>query len=471
MSIHKTPELTRRRLLVSGLLAGAGFAMRDFLPAFAVEPTAAAKPNNRLLVFYFSGGWDGLLALDPRDNNKFGPDDGIWPAYDLVAKNDGEVNKVMATSKGSGLIQPPGSNIAFGPAIGRLAEQAAELCIVRGMNMGTLSHEVGYRYFLTGKFPTGLRARGSSLSTWFAAQTGDETPVPNLVVGMETYNENLPLYSSGLQVNTASQIMTVVSRLGAQLPPESDAAIQAFLQSPDCANIAHDGENATTAYFAARKKAVTLVSGNIPKAFEFSTTPSPALLKLYTALHIEPAKVQNELNAPKGRAAIAVQAMTQGASQAIAVRLVDGLDTHYGDWQTSHAKRLRDGFDAVADVISYLKDTPDADGKPWWDRTTILCCSEFTRTPKINVRGGRDHHLAAACLVAGKGIKGNTVIGATSDAVYGSQAVHLQTGNVDPNGVMIRPTDVHATLLKAAGLSYAHLTNVSPKIVQAMLKA
>ena len=63
----------------------------------------------------------------------------------------------------TGLVQPAGSNIAFGPAIGKLAAQHyQDLAVVRGVNMGTLTHEVGRRYFLTGKFPRGLAASGSS---------------------------------------------------------------------------------------------------------------------------------------------------------------------------------------------------------------------------------------------------------------------------------------------------------------------
>lgn len=468
-------SFSRRRFLggAGALGAGAtvgGFGAQGLLDAFAAEPSGAAD-SPLLLYFYFSGGWDTILSLDPRSNTAYGAEDGIWPAYDLVAKNDAEVAKVLQATSGSGVQKAAGSNVAFGPAVGRLANHWSDVCVVRGMSMGTLSHDVGYRFFLTGKFPTGLRARGSSLGSWFAAQTGDLTPVPNLVVGLETYNEGLPLFANGLQVNSAQQILTVVSRLGAPLPASSEAALAAFLATPDCGGAELDGEGAATAYLAARGKAIGLVGGPIPKAFSFSATPDSELAKLYTALHIDPAKIATELGGPKGRAAIAVQALTQGASQAVAVRLVDGLDTHYADWQVNQARRQREGWDAVADVISYLKQTLDKNGKPFWDRTVLLCASEFARTPKLNSRGGRDHHLGMACLLAGKGIAGNRVIGATSDAQYGAQPIHLVSGQLDPNGSVLRPTDVHATLLKAAGLPYSHLTNVTPKIVQAALKA
>jgi hypothetical protein len=38
-------------------------------------------------------------------------------------------------------------------------------------------------------------------------------------------------------------------------------------------------------------------------------------------------------------------------------------------------------------------------------------------------------------------------------------------------GALIRPSDVHATLLDAAGLPYDHISNQEPRIIQAMKKS
>ena len=126
----------------------------------------------------------------------------------------------------------------------------------------------------------------------------------------------------------------------------------------------------------------------------------------------------------------------------------------------------------MSELITYLKETLDSKGKPFWDRTTLLCFSEFARSPKINAQGGRDHHLASACLVAGNGIKGNSVVGATKDSNYDVRPINLETGAPDDEmGTIIRPSDVHATLLSAAGLPYDHISNQSPKLIKAMLKS
>ena len=84
------------------------------------------------------------------------------------------------------------------------------------------------------------------------------------------------------------------------------------------------------------------------------------------------------------------------------------------------------------------------------DRTVVLCCGEFGRTPKVNPLGGRDHWPGGFSLaLAGGGIRGGLAIGQT-----------------DPEGVKdpVRPTtieDVHATVLTALGLNPAK-ENIAP---------
>ena len=81
------------------------------------------------------------------------------------------------------------------------------------------------------------------------------------------------------------------------------------------------------------------------------------------------------------------------------------------------------------------------------------------------------HHLASCCLVAGKGIKGNTVIGGTTDNNYAARPIDLKTGQPDDiTGTVIRPPDVHRTLLHAQGFhDFEHISNQDPVLIDAML--
>ena len=106
-----------------------------------------------------------------------------------------------------------------------------------------------------------------------------------------------------------------------------------------------------------------------------------------------------------------------------------------------------------------------------WDHTTLVVFSEFARTPTINSRNGRDHHLASSCVVAGPGIRGNLVVGATSDQNMAVRKMNLTTGAPDDDaGALVRPSDVHATVLQSMGLPHEHLSNQSPQIITKILK-
>ena len=165
------------------------------------------------------------------------------------------------------------------------------------------------------------------------------------------------------------------------------------------------------------------------------------------------------------------QALTNGLSQAVSIELAGGLDTHSDNWAADQASTQRAGWEVLSTLISYLKNTLDVNGKPFWDRTTIFCYSDFARTPKINQRGGRDHFLYSSTLIAGPGIKGNQAIGASNDYNYSAQPVDVETGAPDPdNGVIVRPPDVHATVLESMGLSSTNVSNQSPVLIKAALK-
>lgn len=80
------------------------------------------------------------------------------------------------------------------------------------------------------------------------------------------------------------------------------------------------------------------------------------------------------------------------------------------------------------------------------DETLVVFCTEFGRTPGSQGSDGRDHHpFAFSVWLAGGGIRGGTVHGATDE--LGFHAVE------DRHYV----TDVHATILTLLGLDSRRL--------------
>jgi uncharacterized protein (DUF1501 family) len=84
------------------------------------------------------------------------------------------------------------------------------------------------------------------------------------------------------------------------------------------------------------------------------------------------------------------------------------------------------------------------DAKGLLESTSVFVTGEFGRTPKINDRsaeGGRDHYPRAMfCLLAGGGMRGGQVIGASDATAAG------------PKETPITPDDVAASFYKSLGI-------------------
>ena len=81
------------------------------------------------------------------------------------------------------------------------------------------------------------------------------------------------------------------------------------------------------------------------------------------------------------------------------------------------------------------------------DETLIVWAGEFGRTPIRQGSNGRDHHpYGFSAWMAGGGIRGGKVIGATDDLGF-----HAVEDKVHVN-------DLHATMLSLLGLGHEELT-------------
>jgi hypothetical protein len=88
--------------------------------------------------------------------------------------------------------------------------------------------------------------------------------------------------------------------------------------------------------------------------------------------------------------------------------MLRGWDTHENNFP-----RVKDLSAVLDQAMSTLLD--DLAARGLLDSTLILWMGDFGRTPRINERGGRDHFPAASSVVlAGGGVKGGQVIGATN---------------------------------------------------------
>lgn len=429
--------LSRRRLFQHGLFLGGAGALGG-LGAMSKLARAAEEPellSDRYYIFcYFSGGWDTLLGLDPRDPALFNEDNvsatRIQPAYDLLPTGFQDVVRV--------------GDQMFGPYIGQLATHSDKIAVVRGMSSETLTHEAGRRRFITGKPPSGLLARGSSVATWLARYLGQNDPIPNLAVAVETYNVDQPNYASGLKVANVPDLLSALQPSAPALHPLTEVQLDAMLaRFADCSDFkasplrqgAHEG----------RLKAREMVGGGYDSLFDFG---SPAMAELRALYGVNP----NSLATAQAQALMAVTALTAGLSRSVSIQVASGLDTHFNDWATSQGPSQMAGFDLIATLIEDLESRPYGDtGDSWLDHVTIVGFSEFSRTAMLNDNEGRDHSITNACLLAGAGIKGGTVVGASSDIGLYPTKMDMATGLPSQGGEIIKPEHVMRTLFYDLG--------------------
>ena len=407
--------------------------------ANAQSASTFGRTQDRYYIFcYFSGGWDILLGLDPRDPRNFNSLNRritlIQPGYEFL---DGSDRDIITLNNG----------MQFGPHIGDLRNHADRLAVIRGMSMDTLTHEVGRRRFITGQPPSGLQARGSSINTWLAARLGQNEPIPNLSVRVESYNQGLPTYASALAVGGTSDLLRTLTPTEPSLPPLVDRQIsQSLTDASEC-----DTRKASAFLRAAeesRQKSREMLEGGFAQRFEFNRPEHEALRSHYG--------IRNMNDSPEIRAALAVESICSSMSRCVSVQVASGLDTHFDNWESDQGAIQERGFNVIARMIEDLasrqyKNTSES----WLDHTVLVGFSEFSRTPLLNANGGRDHALTNACFLAGGGIQGGQVIGQSSNVGMQPMAVNLQNGQAVSNpeaGEVIRPEHVLQTLLHEVGV-------------------
>jgi hypothetical protein len=120
--------------------------------------------------------------------------------------------------------------------------------------------------------------------------------------------------------------------------------------------------------------------------------------------------------------------------------LITQWDAH-DDVNANHEKMCGHVDQPIAALLTDLKQ------RGLLQQTLVVWCSEFGRTPNSQGSRGRDHNpLGYTMWLAGGGVKGGTVVGATDE--FGLNAVERP----------ISVNDFHATILHLLGLDHEKLT-------------
>ncbi len=325
-----------------------------------------------------------------------------------------------------------------------LAKCVDDMAIIRSMYAELPSHEMMLMLMNTGH----SRLVRPSFGSWLTWGMGSENQnLPGFialcpgglpVAGAGNWRSAfLPGVYQGTHVDTSKSDPTkLIEHIRNQrLSPQEQEAQFAFLQSINQRHLANrPGESALEARIQSFEMAYRM-QVEATDAFDITQEPEH-ILRLYG-------------DGPQNRQLLMARRLVE--------RGVRFVQTWHGDMQpwdshsnikTEHAKVAGECDQGLAALIIDLKQ------RGLLDKTLILCTGEFGRTPSVemgqNGSGaslGRDHnHWGFSIWMAGGGVKGGTVYGATDE--FGFKAVE--------NPVSIH--DLHATLLHLLGFDHERLT-------------
>jgi hypothetical protein len=324
-----------------------------------------------------------------------------------------------------------------------IASCADDLAVIRSMQADLPIHSTGVLFLHTGSNVAGR----PSLGSWVNYGLGSENRnLPGFVVlsfGVVPCG-GLENYSSGFL--PASQQATLLAADGTPLdniqPGDKDPRIQraklALLKEQDAAFSRSLGSD----------DAVESAIKNYELAFAMQSLV-PDVLDLARETAATHAMYGIDSQVPSQRL-YGIQCLRARRLVESGVRFVEitcppgasnGTWDQHGDLKKGHEKNALDTDRAIAGLIKDLK------ARGLFDETLILWAGEFGRTPHSAGRDGRDHHPEGFTVwLAGGGIKGGTLVGATDE--LGINAVEN----------ICSMHDLHATILHLLGLDHERLT-------------
>lgn len=417
MNIH------RRRLIQGAAALGAA----STLGLARTRSARAASTGERKFLFFFAGGgWDPT-PLDP----KFAAD-GISPVGGTDMDPDTWLAQVGSLSWSGGEDRPNMDRF--------FARWGARTALIRGVNVHSAGHDTGMQWMMTG-------TSASSYPDWpttLAAFGAGDYPMPHIVFSGPAYpgTAGAALVRGGggtLLDLIDGSIVGASDQPGRVFPAPADAVMDAFVYE-QAARYAQSREG------LGRTRAEDLL-GNLERSMELEGRRFEAGLGDTGSNLLDQAIMATEL-------------MRLGLSRCAMVGIPGGWDTHGGNQNVG--VQMDELFLALDELFEHLTTTPGRDA-PWLaDEVVVVCTSELGRTPKFNGSMGRDHWPYTSMLVAGSGVRGNRVFGATDEGFI-AEPVSFETGAPDASGEIIGTENVGTALLQLGSLDpEKHLPGVRP---------
>lgn len=410
--------INRRELVFGGMaLLGGGM----LLPS-RVHAQGTAK---RLIMLVANGGWDPVVALDPKEE---GPGVAIPPGS-TFRRGDLELYDAEAT----------------GGAVPAYFERHGDVtAVVRGITVASIAHEFCTRRILTGT-PS---AASPDLGAISASVSGADFPLPYMVLGSAAFTG--PFGAQSGRLGSSNQLVTLldpdkafpVEGGGGPLAPNAEeaGAVRAFLEART------DRIRRRRGQFGDNKRRLDdyLTSlGGSEQLAGFSHVMGDVTGGVSFAQQID----------------IALNMLEQEVAWSIGMDTGLAWDTHT-DNHADQTANYAAFFAGLSQLVDGLKSRPGSRGGRLIDETAVVVISEMGRTPTLNADQGKDHWQNTSALVLGSDVQGDRAFGKSSDTgaeggVLQSVPVDFATGLPSPDGRSLESADFVAGVLAWTGVDPA----------------
>ncbi len=395
--INRRDFLSRTAKTCFGLTIGGSMARLFDSPAYAADPavlSAGGGKAKHVIYLYMAGGMTHIDTFDPKPD---APGEIRGPVKALSTNVDG---------------------IQLGHCLPGLARHADKVALIRSLSTTQGAHEQGKYLMHTGYAPRGTISHPSS-GSWVAKMTSrlNEDLPPFVLIGgankhpgagfFEPEFAPLPIGDPALGLqNVNRRYSTTDASFARQLELRKEL-------DHDFDTRYHGGQKSVRAYDQVYDAAVTLMKSEDLEAFDLSKEPADS------------------------RAAYGSDRFGQGVllARRLVERGVRFIEVELGgfDWHADNFEQMEDKIPLLDQALSAL--LADLSSRGLLDSTLVVVATEFGRSPKITANAGRNHYPKAfSCLLAGGGIRGGQVYGATDKTA--STVIENKTGAEDFNATI-----------------------------------
>lgn len=392
-------DLSRRHFITTAASTFLGVTASRVIaaPGLGTSPLKQAATARNVIYLYMTGGMSHLDTWDPKPDNK----------------------DVMGLTK---TINTNVDGIRLSENLPLMARQADKIAILRGMNSTQGAHEQG-QYYQRTSYTMRSSIKHPSMGAWLEKFQGRGNPTlpGSVMIGNDSRHPGAGFFEAKfapLMINDPetgiANVRTNSWFTEGRMLDRLQVAKQLDAQFAATYNVKN-----VRAYSDMYDDAIKMMKSEELKAFDLDAE-------------------DNKLREKYGRDRF-------GQGCLLARRLVEHgvrhVEVTFGSWDTHNANftrvpELADELDAALSTL-----LQDLDSRGLLQETLVVLATEFGRTPEINANDGRDHHAPGfSCVLAGGGVRGGQVWGATDE-----------NGHKVADGAVSVP-DFNATIAYALGL-------------------